>query len=111
MSHNLYDLSSLPSTLSLLSPAVRRRQQTGDSVSLLQAEESQEKLKKCDKIEPNISSPTERNLLSTKHNSAKDKNFLRRLAQVTDEVSYREGEDISDEGPLVRLPSVSNTSQ
>ena len=86
--HTLYDLSSLPSTLSLISPALRRRQQTGDSASLLEAEETQEKLKKCDK---NISSPPEKNILSTKNNSAKDKNFLRRLARVTDEVSSSEG--------------------
>ena len=90
MSATLYDLSSLPSTLSLISPAARRRQQTGDSVSLLQPEETQEKLKKCDKTEQNISIPTEKNILSTKNNSVKDKNFLRRLTRVSDEVSYRE---------------------
>ena len=90
MSHTLYDLSSLPSTLSLISPALRRRQQTGDSASLLEAEETQEKLTKCDKTEQNISSPPEKNILSTKNNSAKDKNFLRRLARVSDEVSYSE---------------------
>ena len=94
MSHTLYDLSSLPSTLSLISPAARRRQQTGDSVSLLEAEEAEEKLKKCDKIEQTISSPTEKSILSTKNNSAKDKNFLRRLTGVSDEVSYRHREGI-----------------
>ena len=85
MSHTLYDLSSLPSTLSLISPAARRRQQTGDSASLLQPEETQGKLKKCDKTEQNISSPAEKDILSTKNNAVKDKNFLRRLARVSDE--------------------------
>ena len=89
MSETLYDLSSLPSTLSLISPAARRRQQTGDSVSLLEPEETQEKLKKCDKTEQNISSPAEKDILSTKNNAVKDKNFLRRLARVSEEVKLQ----------------------
>ena len=94
MSHTLYDLSSLPSTLSLISPAARRRQQTGDSASLLEPEETQEKLKKCDKTEQNISSPAEKDILSTKNNPVKDKNFLRRLARVSDEVKVIPSERI-----------------
>ena len=115
MAETLYSLSSLPSTLSLISPAARRRQQTGDSASLLEAEErQQEKLKqKCDKIEQNSSSPPEKNILSTKNNSVKDKNFLRRLARVSDEVSYSAARGYfytTDEGVML-LPSVSNASQ
>ena len=101
MSRTLHDLSSLPSTLVMMSPTVKKRKET-DSIALLENERSQdclkvdvmddhtedpeEKLNKCDKVDENISSPTEKNVPRTKNDSTKDKNFFRRIAGVSDEV-------------------------
>ena len=49
-------------------------------------EDPEEKLNKCDKVDENISSPTEKNVPRTKNDSTKDKNFFRRIAGVSDEV-------------------------
>ena len=86
MSRTLHDLSSLPSTLVMMSPTVKKRKET-DSIALLENERSQdclkvdvmddhtgdpeEKLNKCDKVDENISSPTEKNVLRTKNDSTK----------------------------------------
>ena len=100
MSRPLYDLSSLPSTLSMMSPAGRRRKEA-DSIALLQNENIQDclkvdvsgdpaedldgKLNKCDKIDE---SPTEKNVSTIKNDSTKDRNFFRRIARVSEEVCY-----------------------
>ena len=101
MSRTLLDISSLPNTLSVFSPNLNNRRQT-DNIALLENERSKESLKvdetrgldkdlgvkmnKCDKVQEDISSPTEKNLLTTKNDSTKDKKKFRRIAGVSDEV-------------------------
>ena len=106
MSTTLYDISSLPNTFSIISPGIKRRET--DSIALLENDRSQEclkqddsqdhdedlavKINKCDKIDENIPSPTEKNLLPSKNDSAKDKKFFRRMVGVLDEVGDRAGD-------------------
>ena len=106
MSTTLYDISSLPNTFSIISPSIKRKET--DSIALLENERNQEclkqddlqghdedlavKMNKCDKIEENIPSPTEKNLLPSKNDSAKDKKMFRRIVGVSDEVGDRTGD-------------------